>query len=232
MTGITIPDEQKILHKKDLKDVYKVTEAIGAAILADGNLASIDTLVSDIKDAVVAAIPAGENHVGEVGGKTVMVSGELTRVGGGDTNAYAANDVVSNSTTTTTPVEIANLARINGGSGYITGARLTTNQKSITPRFRVHLFSSNDATLAGDNLPHKELYADISKRIGSFDLPNMATGADSTNSDMSRALDFNLRIPFHCGANTKSIWYVLETLDAFTPTSGQKFTLTLNAELN
>lgn len=173
---------------------------------------------------------AFEDHIGEVGGRTVSVSGVFTRPA--DTTAYTAGDCVSNSTDATTPVTLTRFARVNGQSGYIVGARLSTNKKSITPRIRVHLFNASDATLAVDNAAWKDLYADVSKRIGYFDLPAMSTGADATNSDMSRSLDFTIRVPFKCSANTTSIWYVLEALDAFTPASGQSFTLTLSAELN
>lgn len=180
--------------------------------------------VDSIKNAILGVFPI------TVGGETISLSAEFTRPA--DTTAYTANDAVSNSTSSTTPVEIANFARVNGQSGYIVGARLTTDKKSITPRIRVHLYSVNTATLSVDNAAWQDKYADISKRLGSFDLPAMSTGADTTNSDISRSMDFTVRIPFKCASDSRSIYYVLETLDAFTPASGQKFTLTLNGELN
>ena len=161
---------------------------------------------------------------------TKLVSAEFTRPA--DTTAYTAGDVVSNSDATTVPVTLTSMGRVTGGSGYITGVRLTTNKKSITPRIRVHLFNVATATLAADNVAHKELYADASKRVGMFDLPAMTTGTDTTNSDMSRSVDFTQRIPFQCAADSSSLFYVLEAIDAFTPASGQKFTLSLNVEQN
>lgn len=49
-----------------------------------------------ISNVGISSISAGENHLGEVGGNMSRVSVELTRPA--DTTAYAANDVVADST--------------------------------------------------------------------------------------------------------------------------------------
>ena len=165
----------------------------------------------------------------EVVGKNVSVSVEITR----ESNAtpYTAGDVVSAAAATVVPaMAFASFAREAGLGGYIVGARLATDQKSVTPRFRVHLYNVNTATVSGDNLPHRSLYADLDKRIGWFDLPAMTTGADTSNSTESRTIDMTLRVPFV--SVTTTIYAVLEALDAFTPSSGSKFTLTMIAEQN
>lgn len=151
-------------------------------------------------------------------------SAEVTRPA--DTTAYTAGDVVSNSTTATTPISLSSAARVAGGNGYIVRAALTTNKKSITPRFRVHLFNAAP-TVAADNAAYSELYADAGKRLGFIDLPAMTTATDSTNSDMSRAFNDSARLPIVAAASSADLYAVLETLDAFTPASGQKFTLTI-----
>jgi hypothetical protein len=150
----------------------------------------------------------------------------MTRPAAGDVNAYITGDVVSNSTTTTTPVQLTNIFRVAGGSGYITKLRLVTDKKSITPRFRLHFFNVNTATVAADNAPYKELYADSAKRLGYWDMPAMTTAADTTNSDMSRTLDLSCRIAVTAANGSRDMFVVYEALDAFTPASGQKFNLT------
>ena len=171
---------------------------------------------------------ATEGHLGEVGGNLVMISTEFTRPS--DTTAYAAGDAVSNDTTTTTMQALANAARVSGGSGYITGIRITTDKKSITPRFRIHFWNTNGATVSGDNLAFKSVYADISKRVGYWDMPAMITPADTTNSDQSNAIDLTVRIPYTCAAT--SLYYTLEVLDAFTPASAEKVSVTIFADRN
>src|SRR5262245_43124828 len=47
-------------------------------------------------DVDVTRIAAGENHLGEVGGRTVAITASYTRPA--DTTTYAAGDAVSNST--------------------------------------------------------------------------------------------------------------------------------------
>lgn len=173
---------------------------------------------------------AGESHLGEVGGNLARISVEFTRPA--DTTAYTAGDVVSNSTSATTLMTLTNALRVAGGSGYIVRASLTTDKKSITPRFRVHLFNASNPTVAADNVAHKELYADASKRLGYFDLPAMTTATDTTSSDMSRAMDNTLRHAIVAAAGSRDIYAMLEALDAFTPASGEKFTLALFVDCN
>ena len=170
----------------------------------------------------------GENHLGEIGGRGVTVSGSFSRPA--NATAYAANYVVSNSTSATTLMSFS-IARVNAGTGYITGARLVADQKSITPRFRVHLFNASP-TVSADGALNKELYADESKVIGVFDLAAMTTPGDTTNSTLSRAYDYTIRIPFKCASGTTTIYAYLETLDAYTPASGGGYTLTLLADLD
>jgi len=173
--------------------------------------------------ALAATGAANEAHIGEVGGKLVRISGTFTRPA--DANAYIANDTVSNSTVATTPLALASVFRVASGSAYLVGLRLETNLKSITPRFRVHFFAVSNPTVAADNVAHKEVYADAANRRGYVDLPAMSTAADTTNSDMSRAEDFTIRRTMVEASGATGLWAVLETLDAFTPASGQSFTL-------
>lgn len=173
---------------------------------------------------------SSEMHLGDIGGNLVSVSQEFTRPA--DTTAYAANDIVSNNATTTTLATLSGCARVAGDSGYIVGARLATDKKSITPRFRVHLFNVSTPTVAADNAQHKSLYADLSKRVATFDLAAMATAADAASSDVSSTTDWTLRIPFVCASADTALYFFLETLDAFTPASGEKFTLQLLLDQN
>lgn len=202
----------------DIKDAAAATKTVKTT-----DTASVHTPHHNVD-----VIAAGETHIGEVGGNLVMISVELTRPA--DTTAYAANDSVADSTSAPTMQALANAARVSGGSGYITGIRVTTDKKSITPRVRLHFFNTNGATVTNDNAAFKTIYADISKYIGFWDMPAMITGADTTNSTDSRAVDLTPRLPFTCAATT--LYVLLETLDAFTPASGEKITVTVFLDRN
>ena len=175
------------------------------------------------------AKPVTSSNPLPVGGNKKVEAQAFTR----EANAtpYTAGDVVSVTAATVVPaMAFTTAGLVPGGSGYIVGAKLIYNVKSVVPRTRVHVFNINTATVAGDNLPWKELYADSSKRVGYFDLPAMATGADTTNSDMSRAISFDFRLPYVCAAGSTTLYVVLETLDVVTLSSGSAATMTLMFE--
>lgn len=200
----------------------------GASLTVDDGGSSI-TVDGTIAVSSMPALSAGESHVGEIGGNLTRVSAELTRPA--DTTAYAANDVVADSTSAPTLLSLTNAMRVSGGSGYVVRVALTTDKKSITPRFRIHFFNASNPTIANDNAQHKELYADTGKRLGYVDLSAMTTAADSSGSDTSRAFDSTVRLPI-VASGSRTIYALLETLDSFTPASGEKFTLTVFVDNN
>jgi hypothetical protein len=164
--------------------------------------------------------------IGSVSGHIDRISVEITNTTG--TTAYAANDVVG------TLTQMPSFARVNAGMGYITELRLATNKKSITPRFRVHFFNASNPTVAADNAQYEDVYADVGKRMGYIDLPNMTSAAGTVSTNMSRAIasggSTGIPKPFVCAAGTSSVWVLMETLDAFTPGSAELFTIVALAE--
>lgn len=146
-----------------------------------------------------------------------------------NTTAYSAGGSVNSSTTAPAFVAFAGVAKSNGGSGTITKIRLATNKASITPRTRVHLFNANTATLTNDGAAFIDKFADDSLKIGYYDLPAMQ-GEPGAGVDESRAQAAGIAIPFVCAGGTTTIYAVLETLDAFTPASGQTFNITIGAD--
>lgn len=162
------------------------------------------------------------DHIGEVGGHISKVTKEITRAASAD--AYHANDLIADSAGVKI-WELPNVALRNGGTQYLVGLRLTTNLKSITPIIRVHFFNAATPTLSADNANWQDKYVDTGLRVGYVDLPALSTAADTTNSDMSRAMDMTLRIPMCCAAATRSLWFAYETLSAFNSSSSQKLSL-------
>jgi hypothetical protein len=174
-------------------------------------------------------VPAGENHLGSFGGTKVTITTSFTREA--NANPYTAGDVISSAATTLVPsITLAGLARVNAGTGYIVGAKVAFNVKSVVPRLRVYLYTVNTAVVGGDNLPQVMLYADYSKLMGFFDLPAMFTPADTTNSTASFTQDMTIRVPFACATATTTLYATLVALDAVTLTSGSAVTISLIAE--
>lgn len=166
---------------------------------------------------------------------SAVVAVEFTRPS--NTDAYAAKDVVCNSTSAPAVINFADVARANNGTGLIVRARLMTDKKDVTARFRLHIYHTTP-TAINDNSPYLLLYADVAKRIGVIDFPAMSS-EDATNSTASLTMrpssDGVYGIPnlwFQTATADRDLYAILETLDAFTPASGQKFTVELAAVLD
>ncbi len=148
-----------------------------------------------------------------------------------NTTAYTVGDVVSNSASATTMMEFTNAVR-KGGSGLVVGATIATDEPGVTARYRLHLYTENTVTLAADNAPFIDLYADQGEKVGSFDFVAMTTPANNTGDAVSRSQNFSLSIPVRTPRESTSLFGVLEVLDGPTPVSGQAFQVTLYTEMD
>lgn len=144
-----------------------------------------------------------------------------------DTNAYAALDAVSNSTSAPVPATFANLIRVASYDGYITKARLVSSVSTQVQRMRLHLFRST-VTAYNDNAAHTVLYANNTARIGVIDFPALKT--EGTGSDCAYAYVQDLRVAV--SSATTDVFGLLETLDAFTPASAQTLFIALSCDQN
>jgi hypothetical protein len=143
-----------------------------------------------------------------------------------DVLAYSANDCVSNSVTVPTVLVFATL---QSNDGVITKVKIVTNNVTgMTARFRLHLFSAVPAAIV-DNNPYTQMFANASILIDSIDLPAMKT--EGTGSDCSYAINKDILVSY-AGCKNATIYGLLETLDAFTPASGQLFQLELTTATN
>lgn len=168
-------------------------------------------------------LPAGEIHLGEVGGKLATVTDSFTRPS--NTTAYAAKDVVSADPSTIRT--FTSIARISGGSGYLVKAQLFSSVAAEVQRMRLHLYNTSSPTVLDDNVANTMLYADAGKYVGFIDFPALAT---ETGSSAAQAL-WTGAIGFTTSGNA-NLFGVLETLDAYTPASAATYTIRLSADQN
>lgn len=166
-------------------------------------------------------------------GSTLTISGtiltsttEITRPS--DATAYTALDAIASSSTAPANIQFASVTRVSAGSGYITGAVLRTDQSTNTARFKLHLFTGT-VTAINDNAQYTSLYANNSIWVGTISFDACATEGSGGSSAVS--LNNNIRIPFVLTSGT-SVYGLLETLDAFTPASGQKIFIRLTIDSN
>lgn len=160
------------------------------------------------------------------GGETVQVSTEFERPN--DVVAYTAEDVVG--PTPAAVLTFAGAARLVGGSGYIVGARLMTDQAANTERFRLHLYDTAPAAIADNAAFTGPLYADRATYIGYVDFP--ALTAEGAGATAAHGQNSDIRLAFVAPAAATSIFGVLETLTAWTPAALQDFFVELTIEQN
>ena len=172
-------------------------------------------------------LAAGENHAGEVGGNLATLAASFTRPA--NTTAYAALSAVSNSTSAPTVLTFTGCGRKTGGSGYVVGALLRTDQSACTSAFKLHLFNVAP-TAIDDGSAYTSLWANNSKYLGTLTLPAMST--EGSGSTAATSLDFSDRLPFVCAAGDTNLYGLLETVGGFTPASGQNFYAALAADRN
>lgn len=163
----------------------------------------------------------------QVHGNTRVVSAAFARPA--DTTAYAANDAVSDSTSAPTALTFERAARVAGGGGYITKARLVTDQSTNVAQFRLWLFSASP-TAINDNTAYTYLWADRAILLGSIDLGPLTT--EGSGSTAASGLSADGRLAFVASQATQSLFGLLETKTAFTPASAQNFFIELSVEAN
>jgi hypothetical protein len=191
--------------------------------LVNGALDAADPIPGDSTnglDVDVTRIQAGENHLGEVGGRTRVISATLTRPA--DTNAYAAGDAVTDSTSSPSQITFSNAARINNGSGVIVSATLIDSVNAGTKgQFELWLFDAS-VTPNNDNAAFAPSDADAAKAIGVITF-----GANSPGSNNAIYPAGPLSIAFQCSGGIANIFGLLVVRNAYTPTSGEQFTIRL-----
>lgn len=176
-------------------------------------------------------VDVGNPSLGESGAVIGVVTGiigdaalEFTRPA--DTTAYTAQDVIAAGATQ--QLVLRNVARVQGGGGYITAASIITNLNTFLPPIRIYFSTANPPPLIADNSPFTLLYAN---RVGLWyvDLPALATGG--SGSDSAMAEDIVDRLPFTCAPGSRDITIQLVVGAAATPASGQQFRVAIKTEL-
>lgn len=160
-------------------------------------------------------------------GYVVILSANFTRPA--DTTAYASGDLVANNVTpgSVVPMTFA-AARTTNTSGMIRRVRLKTSSTSVTnASFRVHFYRASPTVTNGDNgvwLSIESIY------IGSCDVT-----VDKAFSDAASGIGLPLigqELNFVPAAGTQNIFALIEARAAYTPTSAEVFTLTIEVWQN
>jgi hypothetical protein len=174
-----------------------------------------------------AAIPAGEAHIGQIGGTSITVSGTFTRPA--DTTAYTAGDSVSNSASSPTVNSISGCVRINAGTGLLVKAVLVDLANQATAGlFEVWVFTSA-YTLTNDNAANAFANTDLSSLVTIIPLTTSYVGKSGSGSAGNRVyVSDTLNASFKCAPSSTTLYWGLIVRNAYTPISSEQFNLILN----
>lgn len=145
-----------------------------------------------------------------------------------DTTVYTFGDVVG--TNAATYLTFANVTRLASSVGYIIGVQVATDNWLCRQALRLHLYNVAPTAIA-DNAVFEMEYTDKASYLGFIDLPACQSGPTSASGGATAVLNenFSYRI---VSDSSKQIFGMLESRDGSTPTSGQKFYVSLTLETN
>lgn len=198
---------------------------LGAVVLAAGT-AVIGKVGLQVADADVSAT----NPIPVVSaGRTVVAGGSFSRPA--NTTAYASADLVANSTTAGSVAAVqVTAARVNAGTGRITRAKLKKSGTTTTnASFRVHLYRDDPAAASGiTNGDNGAFLTKEANYLGAFDIT-----VDRAFSDAAIGVGAPVLGPFisfAAAAGSQILYALIEARAAYTPASGETFTLALDID--
>jgi hypothetical protein len=200
-----------------------VTNTTGLATAANQSTAT--TSLGTIATAVQAATPAGTNSIGAVTTGGHVVSGTtITRPA--DTTAYTAGDLVASSTTAATVNGAPTTIAAARGADIVSVATRCILKKTGTglPNaiFRVHFYNAATTVSNGDNGTWLTTSANY---LGFFDITctqvftDAAIGVGTPGSGSM--------MTFTPASGTSNLYFLIEARAAYTPISGEVFTVSL-----
>lgn len=122
---------------------------------------------------------------------------------------YAAGDVLNNSASAGVAWQFPDIAR-NQAGGIATKVLVTCSVAAMVPRLRLHVFNEAPTVVQNDNAAFLFDADDRAKYLGYIDLPALQTSGSSEVSWAEADLQWSF------GTVTQKLWFVMQTLDAFT----------------
>jgi hypothetical protein len=154
-----------------------------------------------------------------------------------DAIAYASGDAVADSTSAPTILTFPNVVDENGGLGVILSGVMKKSGAGVSnATFRLHLYSGS-VTPTNDNAPLSIAYADRAKYLGYLTFALQAAGSGMAFAVGTAVQESNgapWPLPFACtdaaDHSGDDIFGLLEVRGAYTPVSGEQFSISLVVE--
>jgi hypothetical protein len=159
--------------------------------------------------------------------QSVPINASVTRPA--DTNAYAAGDAVTDSTSAPTVITFTNAAKQNNGGGTIVSAELIDSANQSTKAvFELWLFDTT-VTPDNDNAACTPTDAELATLVGiiPFDVSYVGDAQSGASGNAVYQAQ-HLNLPFKAGASSRNLFGLLVVRNAYTPVSAEVFTIRLN----
>lgn len=170
--------------------------------------------------------PFDTSH-GRNGGYTVVKAASKVRPA--DTNVYAAGDVINESASAGTVITFTNAGRTKGNSGIINSAQIIDSANQVLPPTLILWLFAAEPTTVNDNEAFAPTDAELEDSlIGIITFNELLVGnpaAAAAGNYMLQAKNQNLE--FVCGLTSRTLYGVLQVVNAYTPISAEKFTIKL-----
>jgi hypothetical protein len=212
----------------ELKDASADTRAkiaAGSAVVAGDNALAVadanvkTTLANGSQKAQL--VDASANFL-YPSGEVATGSAEITRPA--DTTAYASGDSINSSTSSPVASEITGMAIKSGGGGLLDSIKIESDITAMASKtVRVWVFNDTPATITNDNAAFTTAYADKAKLLFFEDV--VMEALEGTSDNVIGVL--SVAKAYKCAAT--SLFILVQAVSAFTPTSGGKVNVTLNA---
>jgi hypothetical protein len=145
--------------------------------------------------------------------------------------AYAAEDVMSESVSAGTGWTFSQVVPSGSTSGYIVKAQILCQTTNITPRLTLYLFTPAPSTTKNDNVANKAVAdIDAGNYVGRIDFPAMTDLGGDSETVVTPSTSGNLPLAFSCANGDNSLSGILVTQDAVTITATNNMTVTLIVE--
>ena len=201
--------------------VYGVGGTSGSVdVIKDIQDGAGDSVMDAANDAIRVSLVAG-------GGTTVLSSGSFARPN--DANAYAAGDVITDSTSVPTVITFSGCARVNNGSGIIIGAQcIDSANQSTKPTLELWLFDTT-FTPDNDNAVFTPTDGELATLVGIIQF-NLWFVGDATAGAGGNCVSLGALtepMAFVTGASSTSLFGILVVRNAYTPVAQEQFTIRL-----
>jgi hypothetical protein len=171
---------------------------------------------------------AGTSSSSVVTTQGVGYSSSASKTRPNDTNAYAALDVIAEATSGATVWTFSNIGPSGGGQLIIDAIQLRIDVAAIPSGmggFRLHLYSTSP-TAIDDNAAYNLPSADRGKYLGFAEL---TTPLDLGDTLWSASEEQFYQIRKQVTAASGTLYGILQTINAYTPTASAVYTVSLHA---